>query len=353
VTQGPRVAAFEEKFAAYVGCDHAVAVSSCTTGLHLAMVVNGISAGDEVICPSLSFIATANSIAYTGATPVFCDVDPVTFNLAPERIEELITPRTKAILVVHQIGCPADLEPIAEIAARRNLILLEDAACAIGSEYQNRRIGLPVGQMAIFSFHPRKIVTTCEGGMITTQDPELAARLRKLRQHAMSVSDVVRHSATQVTAEGYDEIGYNYRMTDLHAAVGLCQLDRLPDFLLQRRALAARYDAGLSHLDWLQTPVIPHDRRSNYQSYIVRMLRGGAAVRDGVMQQLLEKGISTRRAIMAIHREPPYRDARWDTGLPNTELVTDSGMILPLFHDMTKAEQDYTIEALQEIQPRD
>jgi dTDP-4-amino-4,6-dideoxygalactose transaminase len=193
VSQGLRVAEFERKFAEYVGAPYAVAVSSCTAALHLALVVAGLKAGDEVLCPSLSFIATANAIAYTGATPVFVDIDESTYNMDPARLEDAITPRTRAILVVHQIGLPADLDEIAGIAARHGLLLIEDAACAIGAEYKGRRIGLPHGAMACFSFHPRKILVTGEGGMITTADENAAARLRRLRQHAMTVSDVARH----------------------------------------------------------------------------------------------------------------------------------------------------------------
>jgi perosamine synthetase len=201
ITQGPRVAEFERQFSAYVGCDHAVAVSSCTTGLHLALAAIGIGPGDEVICPSLSFIATANSITYVGATPVFSDIDPATYNLDPQKVEEAITPRTRAILVVHQIGLPADMNALLAVAERHSLAVIEDAACAIGSKYDGRLIGSPLGTMACFSFHPRKILTTGEGGMITTNDAKLADKLRKLRQHAMSLSDVARHSATKVTAE--------------------------------------------------------------------------------------------------------------------------------------------------------
>jgi len=346
ITQGPRVAEFEQRFAGYVGCDHAVAVSSCTTALHLALLAAGVGSGDEVICPSLSFIATANSIAYSGATPIFGDIDPATFNLDPDRIEEVISPRTKAILVVHQIGLPAEMNRLMAVAAKHKLTVIEDAACAIGSEYEGERIGRPIGAIACFSFHPRKILTTGEGGMITTRDADLAARLRKLRQHAMSVSDVVRHSAKQVTTESYDEVGYNYRMTDMQAAVGMVQLGRLNEFLERRRYLAERYTAALDGIAWLQTPVVPNHCRHNFQSYMVRLVDGSAEQRDAVMQEMLEKNISTRRAIMAIHRELPYRSERWDNSLPQTDLATDTGLILPLFHQMTEAEQDYVIEAL-------
>jgi perosamine synthetase len=349
VTQGPKVVEFEEKFAAYIGCEHAIAVSSCTTALHLAMLAAGIGPGDEVICPSLSFIATANSIAYTGATPVFCDIDLATCNLDPSRLDEVITSRTKAILVVHQIGLAADMDAILTVAAEHGLIVIEDAACAIGSEYNGQLIGRPLGLMACFSFHPRKILTTGEGGMITTCDAMLAQRLRRLRQHAMSLSDVVRHNAKRITAEHYAEVGYNFRMTDIQAAIGLAQLGRLPGFLERRRHLAAHYDLALKDLKELETPVTPQNCRANFQSYMVRLVGTSGSRRDAIMQELLERGISTRRAIMAIHREAPYHSDRWEKLLPQTSLATDTGLILPLFHDMTEAEQDYVIEALHEI----
>lgn len=349
LTQGPRVAEFEKRFSEYIGCDHAVAVSSCTTALHLALVAIGIGAGDEVICPSLSFIATANSIAYTGATVVFGDIDPDTYNLDPARLEELITPRTKAILVVHQIGLPAEMSSLLAVAAKHDLAIIEDAACAIGSEYEGKLIGKPLGKLACFSFHPRKVLTTGEGGMITTADAELAEKLRRLRQHAMSLSDVARHSAKQVSTETYDEVGFNFRMTDMQAAVGITQLGRLGDFLERRRFLANRYTEALRHLSWLQTPVVPANCKPNYQSYMVRLLGGVAENRDAIMQELLEKNISTRRAIMAIHHELPYRAEHWDRSLPQTNLVSASGLILPLFHQMTESEQDYVIEALLSI----
>jgi perosamine synthetase len=349
VTQGPRVAEFEEKFSAYIGCNYAIAVSSCTTALHLALLTSGIGPGDEVICPSLSFIATANSIAYTGATAVFGDIDLATYNLDPGRIEEVISSRTKAILVVHQIGLPAEMNTLLALAAKHRLTVIEDAACSIGSEYGGELIGKPLGTMACFSFHPRKILTTGEGGMITTNDTKLAERLRRLRQHAMSVSDVVRHSAKQITAETYDEVGFNFRMTDMQAAVGITQLRRLPEFLLRRRFLAGRYTQALQKLPWLQTPIVPANCCHNYQSYMVRIVDGSMAKRDSIMQELLEKNISTRRAIMATHREQPYRSERWDFGLAQTNLATDTGLILPLFHQMTEADQDYIIEALHAV----
>jgi len=349
LAQGARVAEFEKRFAEYVGAAYAVAVSSCTTGLHLALVAAGVQPGDDVLCPSLSFIATANSIRYAGANPIFVDIDPSTYNMDPECMERAITPRTRAILVVHQIGLPSALSAICEIATRRRLVVVEDAACAIGSEYNDQRIGLPHTAMACFSFHPRKILTTGEGGMITTANEELAVRVRKLRQHAMTVSDLTRHSSTQVVTESYDEVGYNYRMTDMQAALGLVQLQRLNDMLSRRRHLASRYTEQLSRIEWLVPPAEPTGYRHNFQSYMVRLNNNTPVTRDQLMQELLDCGVSTRRGIMAIHREVPYRDAKWTNYLPQTDYITDNTIILPLFYTMAEEEQDYVIDRIRQI----
>ena len=349
VSQGPRVAEFERRFVEYVGAAHAIAVSSCTTALHLALLTAGVEPGDEVICPSLSFIATANAIVYAGATPVFADIDRATYNLNPESVESSITVRTKAILLVHQIGLPSCIDEMQSIASRHGLILIEDAACAIGSEYRGQRIGRPHTSLACFSFHPRKILTTGEGGMLTTDDAELAARVRRLRQHAMTVSDLARHNSTRVVTESYDEIGYNYRMTDLQAAVGLVQLQRLDKMLCRRRELAQRYSERLSALGWLVPPQEPSHCRHNFQSYMARLTSDAPFTRDQLMQELLDQGVATRRGIMAIHRECSYRDAKWDGRLPETDLVADTAIILPLFYEMREEEQDYVINSLEEV----
>ena len=349
VSQGPRVAEFERQFAAYVGAAHAVAVSSCTTALHLALVTAGVNPGDEVICPSLSFIATANAIAYAGATPVFVDIDRATYNLDPSRVEESITLRTKAILLVHQIGLPSPIDEIQAIASRHRLAVVEDAACAIGSEYRGQRIGKPHTSMACFSFHPRKVLTTAEGGMLTTNDQELAARVRRLRQHAMSVSDLARHSSSRVVIEHYDEIGYNYRMTDLQAAIGLAQLQRLEEMLSRRRILAQRYTERLCPLGWLAPPYEPSESKHNFQSYMVRLTNDAPLTRDTLMQELLDHGVSSRRGVMPIHRELPYRDPATDARLPETNLVADTTIILPLFYEMRDEEQDYVMNCLEQI----
>jgi len=351
VTQGPQVAAFEEEFARYVGAPNACAVSNCTTALHLALHALGIGAGDEVVTVSHSFIATANAIRYCGAVPVFVDIDPRTFNIDPALIELAITPRTRAILPVHQIGLPCDMEPILQVAAHHGLPVVEDAACAIGSEIQFQghwdRIGKPHGTIACFSFHPRKIVTTGDGGMITTRDAELDRKLRLLRQHAMSVPDTVRHSAKQVIFEEYPEIGFNYRMTDIQAAVGRAQLRRLPGILDRRREMAVRYADAIADLRGLESPFVPEYARSNYQSFAVRVTETCPLTRDGLMQALLERGISTRRGIMNAHQEPAYLGGRWK--LPASEAARDSVVLLPLHTLMTDDDQDYVIDALRTL----
>src|SRR5438093_6462456 len=235
LTQGPEVAAFEREFAEYVGAPHACAVSNCTTALHLALLALDIGPGDEVITVSHSFIATANAVRYCGATPVFVDIDPATLNMNPAAIESAITPRTRAVLCVHQLGMPCDMHAIVGVARRHGLRVIEDAACAIGSAIRVNdrweRIGKPHGDIACFSFHPRKVITTGDGGMITTSRPEWDARFRLWRQHGMSVPDTVRHGASSVVFESYEMVGFNYRLTDLQAAVGRSQLRRLPEIL--------------------------------------------------------------------------------------------------------------------------
>ena len=342
VTQGPQVAAFEKEFAQYVGAPHACAVSSCTTALHLALHVLGVGAGDEVITVSHSFIATANAIKYCGATPVFVDIDPATCNIDPKLVERAITPRTKAILPVHQMGLPCDMAAIMAIASRHNLPVIEDAACAIGSEIRIRdewqKIGRPVGTVACFSFHPRKVITTGDGGMLTTRDAELDRKFRLLRQHAMSVSDAVRHSANQVIFEEYPLIGFNYRMTDIQAAVGRMQLKRLPELLARRIELAKNYDHALREINGLIPLTVPDYARTNYQSYAVRVTSGFPLSRDALMQHLLERKISTRRGIMNSHQEGAYA-SQGPYHLPASEFARDNVILLPLFSSMTDDEQ--------------
>lgn len=354
VTQGPQVKAFEEEFAATVGAPYACAVSNCTTALHLALLAVGVRPGDEVITVSHSFIATANVVGYCGAVPVFVDVDPRTYNLDPALLERAITPRTRAIMPVHQIGLPCDMETILGIARRRALPVVEDAACAIGSEMRVNgrweRVGRPHGTVACFSFHPRKIVTTGDGGMLTTADPELDRQFRLLRQHGMSVSDLTRHASKSVVFEEYPVVGFNYRMTDIQAAVGRVQLQRLPEMLARRIAIAETYTRAIAEIPGLEAPHVPEYARPNYQSYAVRVLPDFPLSRDELMQALLEQGISTRRGIMNAHQEPAYAstDREWPP-LPASEAARDGTILLPLYPAMTADDQDTIISALRRL----
>jgi len=346
VSQGPRVREFEEKFAEYVGSKYAVATTSCTTALHAALVVSGILPGDEVIVPSLSFIATANSVVHAGAVPVFADVDPDTCNVTAETIGKVITGKTRAVMPVHQMGLPVDLDPIVDLCKKRGLVIIEDAACAIGSEYGGKKIG-GHGNTACFSFHPRKIITTGEGGMITTDDPVLAERLRRFRHHGMSVSDLERHAADRVIVETYQEIGYNFRMTDIQAAIGLEQLKRLPFIIKKRREIAALYDEAFSSIPHIRVPKVPMYAYHNYQSYWIEVLSSSPVSRDLLMQKLLSCGVATRRGIMAIHLEQCYLHCK--AVLQATERITTNTILLPIYPSITVDEQGYVIRCLKEV----
>jgi len=345
VTQGPRVAEFEKAFAAALGQPEAIAVSSCTTGLHLVLHALGVGRGDEVVVPSLSFIATANSVAHTGATPVFADIDLATYNLDPASTAKAISRRTKAILLVHQVGLPADVAAFRKLARRARVKLIEDAACAIGSQVDGRAVGGDA-DVAVFSFHPRKLVTTGEGGMIVTRSRALATRLRSLRHHGVSMSDFARHAAGKVVVESYREVGFNYRMTDVQAAVGLVQLGRLEEFIERRQEQGMRYDRAFAKHPALAIPQVADHVRFNYQTYLLRLLPGARVTRDVLMQRLLEQGIATRRGVMAAHREPAYKKARLPVPLPATNEADRTAIVLPLYHAMTPAEQDRVIEGV-------
>ena len=350
ITQGPQVDAFERAFAAAVGAPRACAVSSGTSALHLALLAAGVRPGDEVVTVSHTFIATANAVLMCGASPVFVDIDAATFNMDPLLLERALTERTRAILCVHQLGMPCDLEAVLNIARRHALPVVEDAACAAGSEILRddrwEPIGRPRGDAACFSFHPRKLITTGDGGMITTSDPEWDRRMRLWRQHGMSVSDTARHATPEIVFESYPVPGYNYRMTDLQAAIGRVQLDRLPEMVRRRRFLAERYAEHLRELPGLGIPREPVWARSNWQSYCVRLPAGSDQRR--VMQYLLDRGVATRRGVMCVHREPAYAGHLPVHPLPVSETAQDRCILLPLFHDLTEAEQDRVVTLLQE-----
>ncbi len=347
VTQGPRVAEFEKAVAAYVGAKHGVATTSCTTALHLALVVAGVGPGDEVIVPSFTFIASANAVVYCGATPVFADIDARTYNVDPADVERRITPRTKAIMPVDQIGLPCDIDAIKAVARSRRLAVVEDAAPAIGATYKGRRVGANA-LLTCFSFHPRKVITTGEGGMVMLDDDALADRARKLRAHAMSVSDLERHRADRVILEEYHELGFNYRMTDIQASIGLVQMRRLDELLRLRIALAERYNRELSRIRGLAVPFTPDYATHTYQSYCVRLTEEAKLDRETLMTNLLRRGIATRRGVMASHLEPFYRERQGETRLPRTEEAAETTMLIPLYPQMTDEEQGYVVEALRE-----
>ncbi len=336
VAQGPRVAEFEAAFATMVKAPAAVAVSSCTTGLHLILHALDLEPGDEVVVPSLSFIATANAPRYVGAVPVFCDVDPVTQNVTAATVEAVMTDRTRVVLAVHQVGMPAELEDLRKLCAARDVVLVEDAACAVGSTYGGEPIGAAPA-LAVFSFHPRKLLTTGEGGMITTTDTELAERMVRLRQHGMSVNAYARHTTAGVVMESYSETGFNYRMTDIQAAIGLVQLAKIGTMVERRRLLADRYAEALGHVEGLILPQDPINGTTNYQSYSVILTERFPLGRDSLMQRLQDAGISTRRGVMAAHREPAFAGVQVEP-LPNTDYLTDNSIILPLYHQMTEAD---------------
>ncbi|MDA8430938.1 MAG: DegT/DnrJ/EryC1/StrS family aminotransferase [Geobacteraceae bacterium] len=392
LTQGPKVRQFEEDFAAYVGSPYACAVSSCTTALHLALLAVGVRPGDVVITVSHSFIATANAIRYCTAEPVFVDIDPRTFNMSCEHLKKCLygacekqdgqlyyrdvatlavgesplrhyldaatrTPqrsigRVAAIVPVHQMGMPCDMSAILTIAGDFNIPVVEDAACAVGSEIRGadgwQKIGRPHGDIACFSFHPRKIVATGDGGMITTGNPEYDSRFRLLRQHGMSIPDTVRHSADTVMFEDYVVTGFNYRMTDIQAAIGIEQLKKLPAFLQERRGIAARYQEQLKELDWLELPQDPAYCKTNWQSYPVNVRAGSGVLRDELMQYLLNNGISTRRGIMNAHQEPPYLS---HAQLQHSEHARDSVILLPVFNGMGEQDVDQVVKGVMSYVP--
>ena len=347
IAQGPRIAEFEEAFAQTVGASHAVAVSSCTTGLHLALVVLGVGPGDDVVVPSLSFIATTNAVRYVGARPVFADVDPSTGNLTPETVKEAMTPATRAVMVVHQGGVPADVDAIRQVCDAPEVPVLEDAACAAGSTYRARPVGFR-SPLSAWSFHPRKVLTTGEGGMVTTEDPGWASRLRRLREHGMSVSAAQRHASAQPVLEEYLELGFNYRMTDIQAAVGLVQLGRLEQMVERRRERAARYHRLLADVPGVHPVSDPPHGTTNYQSFWVALDEHFPLGRNELLARLAERGISARRGIMAAHLEPACAGLE-HRPLPVTEWLTRSSLILPLFHDLSDGDQDRVVAGIEEV----
>lgn len=340
LTQGPAVEIFEQKACEIFANSHAVAVSNCTSALFLSLTALGVSAGDEVITVSHSFIATANAITMTGAKPVFVDVEHQSHNIDPGLLRSKITPRTKAIVCVHQFGMPCDLQAIFEICEEYGLKLVEDAACAAGSMIQINGKWAPIGSShadaICFSFHPRKVITTGEGGLVMTQSKEIADKIRILRQHGMTVSDRVRHNSNKVVFEQYDIATGNYRMTDLQAAIGCVQLEKLGGIVSKRRKLANFYNDTLSNQRGLILPKEVPWAKTNWQSYVVKLTDGVDQL--DFTQKLLESGISTRRGAMCAHLEKPYVGCG-NENLLNSVLLTNTSVCLPLYPHMTRQTQ--------------
>lgn len=359
LVQGPKVKEFEEKWSAFTGAKHSIAVTSCTSALHLSLAALGFGLGDEAIVPAFTWISTANVVEHLGGRVVFCDIDLTTFNIDTTKIEALITPRTKAILPVHLFGLPADMMAINAIAKQHGLWVVEDAACGFGSRYHGQHVG-SLGNAGCFSFHPRKAITTGEGGMVTTSDDALGQKIRRLRDHGASMSDLQRHlGARPYLLADHPDAGYNQRMTDLQAALGSAQMDRANDIVQERQRLAHRYDEAFAKLSWLRTPVHQIGHEHGYQSYPClfqhETVKPDAVSRinerrNAWMDKLQKLGISTRPATHAVHMLTFYREKYRikPQDFLNAYAANDCSISLPLFHGMTVEEQDYVIEQVLE-----
>lgn len=351
VSQGVRAAEFEAMVGGYVGARFAIATNSCTSALHLALYLQGVGPGDEVICPSFTCFATANAIRHVGALPIFVEIEPRTFNIDPAAVDLAVTPRTRAIMAVHQIGLAADMDPIQEIASRHGLSIVEDAATALGSAYRGTRVG-SLGSPTAFSFHPRKIITTGEGGMLTTDDEALAERARVVRSHGASVSDLERHKARGTIYAAYPEVGYNYRMTDIQAAVGVEQMKKLPWILARKQEIGHWYNEHLAAVEEVEVPFVPDYAVHSYQSYLITLVRRYKIDRDALLRRMAARGISCRHGIAPMHWEPYYRQLYPGFRLPITEEVSRTTMFLPIYPSMTETELQYVVNNLKELLAR-
>jgi perosamine synthetase len=358
VVQGPHVAEFEQLVGEYTGSRHAVATSSCTTSLHIALAALGVKPGDEVIVPAFTWVSTANAAEYLGARPVFCDVDLATFNILPSAVEAAVTERTVGIVPVHLFGLSADLDPIIEIARAHSLWVVEDAACSLGGWYRGRHTGT-VGNAGCFSFHPRKSITTGEGGMLTTQDDELATLARSLRDHGARRSDHERHSASgSFLLSTYPHLGFNFRLTDIQGALGVAQMHRLPDILDARSSAAARYDELLSDVGWLRAPAVPPDHVHGYQAYVTLFAPEDPTPenverlhdrRNALMAALEREGIATRQGTHAAALQEYYAEkySIEAQDVPNAWAADRLTLALPLYPQLTTDEQETVVDALR------
>lgn len=346
ISQGPKVAEFEKRVSEYVGAQHGVATNAATTALHLALIVSGIKPNDEVIVPAYTCMAAANAIYLAGATPVFCDIDPDTFNMDPEDVAIRIGSKTRAIMAIHQIGLPVDLQALSEIARKHELKIVEDAATALGARYKGIRLG-GWDNPTCFSFHPRKMITTGEGGMVVINQGEKAERARILRATGASISDLVRHEARGILQQQYHEAGYNYRLTDIQAAIGLVQLKKINEMLEQRAAQARFYTSELSQLEEIQPPFVPDYAEPSWSSYCIKLRRSAKIDRDTLLRRLVDKGISCRRGIQSLHQEPHFLPLCQDLSLPASEAAAQSTIFLPIFPGLTLEQQQYIVEQIK------
>lgn len=347
VTQGPFVQRFEKLFAERHQCDFALATTSCTAALHLAALALELGPGDEVIVPAFTWVTSAHCAEYVGARPVFVDIDLTTFNLDPAAVEAAITPRTKAIVAVHLFGLAAPMDELLEIARRHSLAIIEDGACAVGSIYKGRPVGT-IGDIGCFSFHPRKVITTGEGGMVTTAHSHLAERLKSLRNHGATGLPAGVDSSRGYAMSTFDRLGFNLRLSDIQAAVGVAQMGRLDSLLAERRACAKRYDELLSNVNELALPVEPEWAHHTYQSYVIRLRDGKREKRNEIMDHLTAHGIQTRPGTHAVHRLGYYahKYELSQGAFPKACEAEDATITLPIFPDMTIAESNFVATKL-------
>jgi len=355
LVQGPRVLEFEDKWSTFTSSKNSIAVTSCTTALHLSLAALGFGPGDEAIVPAFTWISTANVVEHLGGKVIFCDIDPITFNIDVTQIESKITDKTKAILPVHLFGLSADMDPINEIAERYGLWVIEDAACGFGATYKNKHVGT-LGTSGCFSFHPRKAITTGEGGMVTTHDTTLAEKIRCLRDHGATMSDLQRHHGSKpYLLADHPEAGYNQRMTDIQAVIGSAQMDRAQEIVDERRKLAKKFDKAFEELDWLRTPACPFGFGHGYQSYpcmfkpdIVNLsnVKEINESRNDWMEHLQKNGVSTRPATHAVHMLSFYKNkySIKPEDFPNAYIANECSISLPLFHGIKESEQEYVIQ---------
>jgi len=350
LTAGPKVRAFEDAFAERHKVKHAIAVTSATTALHLALVALDIKPGDEVIVPAFTWVSTANVVLYQGAEVVFCDIDPKTFNIDPVKLKEKISYRTKAIMVVHLFGLCAPMDEIKSIAGQ--IPIIEDGACAAGSAYKGVPAG-GLGKMGCFSFHPRKSITTGEGGMITTNDDELGEKLQILRNHGASISEEQRHNgAKPYLLSDFNALGYNYRMTDLQGAIGEVQLKKLDSFIEERAQWADFYKSELSDVTWLSLPEFSSDYKHGWQSFVLIVNEEKAPYsRNEIMEKLQEKGISTRPGTHAVHMLGFYKEKYnvQPQDYPGAQIANDKSISIPLHNRMVKEDYDYIVHSIKNI----